>query len=211
MTFLIINYLTKNLFLSFFNILIFLLCNFILINAVLIFFTKNPIFSLLILILNYILITIIFFIFGFQFLAFVYSLVYIGAVSILLIFSLMLLNFKLIFYKTLNKNFFYYIVVFIFFLQLLAFFINYNIDINLLYYYDFNNSINWFDFLFKKQEIFLLGLEIFINYKDVIFLLGIFLFMVLIAAVSIVIGVKDSKKQKLYLQLKKHSFKLFKN
>ena len=209
MTFLILNFLTKNLFLNNFNILIFLCCNFILFNSIFIFFVKNPVYSLILLIFNYTLISVIFFIYGFQFLAFIYALIYICAVSILLIFSLMLLNFKLIFYKTLKKKNLLIIIGLIFLFEIFLFLLNYFIDINIIYYYNVEKNINWFNYLFKKDELVYLGLEIFIFNKDIIFLLGIFLFMILIAAVSIVFTVKSSKKQQLFLQLKKHTPRLF--
>ena len=199
MTFLVLNYLFDSNLLNPWHIFFVFFSNFLGINSVLCFYVKNPVFSLLFLIINYIIAAILMLSFGMQFLVFVFLLVYVGAVSILLLFTLMLLNLKIIFYKNISFKCFTYFFVFILFLEFVLFLFK---DYVSLFYYAEIVSINWFSTVFFNNEINVFGAELFINNKDLIFLSAIFLFLVLIASINVVLTVKYSKKQALNIQLK---------
>ena len=94
------------------------------------FFMKNPIYSLMLLILNYSLVSFIFIFNGVVFLGLVFMLVYVGAVSMLLIFTLMLLNLRIIYFKSSNIKNFYVAFYFVYAIQICLFvFINKKIKI----------------------------------------------------------------------------------
>lgn len=199
MTFLVLNYfLDRNLF-NFWNIFFIFFSNFLGITCVLGFYVKNPIFSLIFLIISYLNAAVLMLFFGMQFLVFVFLLVYVGAVSILLLFTLMLLNLKIIAYKNVSFKYFVLFFILIVFLEIVLFYYK---DYFLLFYYAEVHSCNWSSAVFFKNEIKSFGLELFVNNKDLVFLSAIFLFLVLIATVNIVLTTKYSKKQKLDLQLK---------
>lgn len=199
MTFLTLNYFfDKNLF-NFYNFIFVLFSNFIGINCLFSIYLKNPVFSLIFLIINYISSSILMLVFGLQLIAFVFLLIYVGAISILLLFTLMLLNLKVIFYKSVNYVYFLFFIITIIFLQLILFSCK---DLLLLFYYAEVDSVNWFSIIFFKNEIQNFGLEIFVINKDLVFLSTIFLFLILIASINVVMSVKYSKKQLLDIQLK---------
>lgn len=199
MTFLILNYFfDKNLF-NINNFIFVLFSNFLCMNAVLSVYMKNPIFSLIFLIINYLIAASLMLLLGLQFLVFVFLLVYVGAISILLLFTLMLLNLKIIFYKNINYSYFIFLIITILFIQLLLFISKY-------FFLSFNYveiiTESWFSTIFFKNEIENFGFELFVTNKDLVFLSAIFLFLILVAAINIVVSVKYSKKQILDLQLK---------
>lgn len=199
MTFLVLNYFVDNNMLNFWNIFFFFFSNFLGVNSVLCFYVKNPVFSLIFLIINYLMAATFMLIFGMQFLVFVFLLVYVGAVSILLLFTLMLLNLKIIFYKNVTFKYFFYFCIFVLFFEFFLFF--YKDFFNLFYYFDVN-SVNWFSTVFFKNEIANFGIELFLFNKDLVFLSAVFLFSILIASINIVLTIKYSKKQSLSNQLK---------
>ncbi len=199
MTFLVLNYFfDKNLF-NFYNFFFVLFSNFCVMTSLASIYMKNPIFSLIFLIINYISSAILMLFFGLQLLAFVFLLVYVGAISILMLFTLMLLNLKIIFYKNINYVFVLIFFFFFFLIQLILFF---HKNTFLLFYYTEILSTDWFSIIFFKNEIHNLGVELFVNNKDLVFLSAIFLFLILIASINIVSSVKYSKKQYLDVQLK---------
>ena len=199
MTFLTLNYIFDKNFFNFWNFFFVLLSNFLGINCMLSFYVKNPIFSLIFLIINYLFAAVMMLFFGVQFLVFIFLLIYVGAISILMLFTLMLLNLKIIFYKNINFTHFILFFVLILILEVILF---YHKDFFSLFYYTQNSSVDWFSIYFFKNEISIFGTQLFLNNKDLIFLSAIFLFLVLIASINIVLNLKYSKKQSLSLQLK---------
>jgi len=82
---------------------------------------KNPIYSLMLLILNYSLVSFIFIFNGVIFLGLVFMLVYVGAVSMLLVFTLMLLNLRIIYFKSSSIKSFYIAFYFVYIIQICLF------------------------------------------------------------------------------------------
>lgn len=185
------------------DIVFLIVCNIIVVNTMLSFFSNNPIITLLYLVVNYILVAFIFIYNGFVFLSLMFMLIYVGAVSILLLFTLMLLDFKILYYKNFDYKFLYIFMIFVFFTELFYMFIictNYKI-----FEFDDNVYINFFDFIFDENEALNLGCELFINNFKIFIILGLFLLCMLIASVSIVVSKKTSYKQNLYTQLKQYN------
>lgn len=198
MTFLVFNHLFG--FHYFFWHLYFILSsNLLCITCILCFYVKNPVFSLIFLIMSYLNAAILMLFFGMQFLVFIFLLVYAGAISILLLFTLMLLNLKIIFYKNVSFKYFILFFIIIIFFEIILFFYK---DYFLLFYYAEITAPDWFSIVFFKNEIESFGVELFLNNKDLVFLSAIFLFLILISSINVVLTVKYSKKQKLELQLK---------
>lgn len=153
-----------------------------------IFLTFNPIYSVLNLILVYIMTAIFFFSMGLSFFPVLLIIIYVGAISVLFLFVIMMLNFKSLEFKTINFNievFTFLIFLFLF----IFFFIKYN-------HFDYDYSDYYFDSNFltlldEEPEINALGLIIF-NYFYIH--LFIVVFILLVALIGVIALVSDSKQ-----------------
>ena len=179
------------------------MCNLLIINTINSYFMKNPIYSLILLILNYALGGLLFIYNGLVFMGLVFILIYIGAVSVLLVFTLMLLNLKTIYYKTESVSIFYFLIFFIFFVEFFSFFFclkNYEIS-----FFDYYLYTNWFKILFMKSNFVNIGYQLIVLNSELLLIVGLLLLVILVASVSMVITLKDSKKQEKYSQLKNYN------
>ena len=70
-------------------------CAFCLISSIFVIWTKNPIFSVLFLIFSFFNVSALLLLFNFEFLPITFLVVYVGAVAVLFLFVLMMLNIKL--------------------------------------------------------------------------------------------------------------------
>lgn len=170
---------------------------------------KNPIYSLVLLILNYLLSGFLFIYNGLVFIGLIYILLYSGAVSMLLVFTLMLLNIRTIYYKSININYCYNFYLFIL-IFCVFFFIIIKKNIN-IYYFDEYLYLSWYDKVFLKADFADLGNEVFITNINLLFIISLFLTFVLVASTSIVNNYKISKKQDMFKQLKTNKKKITNN
>jgi NADH-quinone oxidoreductase subunit J len=85
------------------NIFFILLCNFLIITGFLVISTRNPVVSMLYLILVFLQASLIFLCLGSEFLFILFLVVYVGAIAILFLFVIMLLNLRVVE----NYNMFY--------------------------------------------------------------------------------------------------------
>ena len=196
-------------FINYHIIFLFLSLNLILFNTIFIYFMKNPIYSLILLILNYLLAGFLFIYNGLVFIGLIYILLYSGAVSMLLVFTLMLLNIRTIYYKSISISYCYNFYIFIFSLSILLFVIikkNTNI-----YYFDEYLYLSWYNKVFLKSDFVDLGYEIFINNINLLLIISLFLTFILVASTSIINNYKISKKQDMFKQLKVNKKKIATN
>lgn len=196
-------------FINYHIIFLFLSLNLILFNTISIYFMKNPIYSLVLLILNYLLAGFLFIYNGLVFIGLIYILLYSGAVSMLLVFTLMLLNIRTIYYKSISINYCYNIYLFVFFICIFFFIIikkNTNI-----YYFDEYLYVSWYNKVFLKSDFVDLGYEIFINNINLLLIISLFLTFILVASTSIINNYKISKKQDMFKQLKVNKKKITTN
>lgn|SRR3990167_457393 len=128
--------------------------------------SRNPIHSIFFLILAFIGISAIMFTFNIEFLPIIFLVVYVGAVSVLFLFVVMMLNIKII--ET-YENFFNYLPVgifigFIFFIELYLFFLK---DLN-IYFYDMKDYYSLYKYItdcliYTNNEEFLFN---FLGYSE---------------------------------------------
>lgn len=172
--------------------------NLLIINLVYSLFVFNPIYSILFLILAFINVSILFLLGGVQFIAFLILLIYVGAISILFLFVMMLLNIEITLHRT--KYGFkipLYICGIILFIQILCsiFFYKY------LFFYPVFIYIDWVKQFYIQKELVVLGLFIFnYNQSSVIFI-GLLLLVALIGSLILVAEKRHIRKQILTLQL----------
>ena len=164
---------------------------------------KNPIYSLIFLMLNYSIAGFLFVYSGLPFVGLIFVLIYVGAVSVLLVFTLMLLNLRSIYYKA-EENFkFYNFISLIFLIEFLCFYVTLNnYDISFFDYYLYTD---WFKILFIKSDFVNISYEIIIYNSEILVIVALLLLVILVASVNMVITIKDSKKQEKYSQIKNYN------
>jgi NADH-quinone oxidoreductase subunit J len=176
--------------------LYFLIFFFIIFCAILVIISKNPVHSILYLILVFCGSSLLLVSLGSEFLGIIFIVVYVGAIAVLFLFVIMMLNIKII---ELNENFIRYlpltfIIFFILFVQLYFYsdFIN---IINSFYY------VNWISLLTQNSNLALLG-EVLYTYFFHFFLL-VSLILLLAMVGSIVLTLNHTKyvlRQNIYDQ-----------
>ena len=189
------------------NIYLFIFFSIAIIAAFFVIFSVNPVHSLLFLILVFFNISGLLLLLGFEYFALIFLIIYIGALAVLFLFIIMMLNIKII---ELKESFWRYIPVGIFLSSLFIFeifyLINFNIKVVSFNYLDYINYINWISLFNRGFSLEYLG-ELLYTYFFLAFLLGgIILFLAMIG--SIVLTLNQSifiKRQKIYKQVLRKS------
>ena len=165
------------------NILFYLLSIFLVASSFIVIFASHPVFSLLFLVTSFIFSTFLLFLMECEFLALIFLTIYVGAIAILFLFSIMMLESKLI---NLIKNSLKYIpigFIFIAFLLIPLFneiTLNFQKNYNLFY---FNVYQNWQDLIDSIYDIDVYN-QILYSYFMLQFIIsGLILLLVLIGVV----------------------------
>ena len=176
--------------LNYIIILFILLCS----SALIVILLTNPIFSILFLILTFCIGSLILFYFSLEFLGFLYLIIYVGAIAILFLFVIMLLNLNILNYLKIydRLNFiacsgFFLILLFIF--EQYLFF---NLD---FYYYFFEEDfyyMSWIFFLNFNSDIIIIGNLLYTDYFLSLILLTLLFFVSLIGAILLIEKVESS-------------------
>jgi len=175
------------------NILIYFIALCIILLAFFIVFTRNSISSILALILIYVLVAILFLILGAEFLAILLIIVYVGAISILFLFVIMMLNLRIIEVKNIIFNYFpISLFIFIHFILLILYIIYYDLPffIDNIFYYD-----NEIIYNVKETNIILLGNLLFNYYYYLLIFAADVLLLALIGSISITVDFKYRNTQ----------------
>jgi len=167
---------------------------------------KNPVQSILFLIIVFLITTNIFIIIGAEFLALFLLIIYVGAISVLFLFVIMMLNLRLV--ENYNTVWNYIpigaFIGFIFFFQIL--FLIY-FDFGLNNFYENVKFYEWINLYNSKSNIILIGIALY-NYNSHLFLIaGFILFVAMIGSIvlthNLKIGLIEIKKVKSIEVLKK--------
>jgi NADH:ubiquinone oxidoreductase subunit 6 (subunit J) len=167
---------------AFFFSMIIILPIFILIN-------NNPIYGLLALILTFINFSFILFSIGLEFLALAYLIVYVGAICVLFIFVILLLNLRFFSYSKNTKS---YLVMFCLFVLLTITF--YLSNTNIETFKDYCNIIE------HRSDLELFALSFFQEQYVYFLLAGYLLLLAIIACIYLTLHVVPSKKIKYYYE-----------
>ena len=153
--------------------------------------SKQPIQSLLSLILSFGMTSIIFMVLGAEFLSLLIFIVYIGAIAVMFLFVIMMLNVKVV---ELRSFYLKYIPVGIFII--LFFFFEIYIYIYYEFFYYFNDFfyVNWVNFLDFKGNIYLLGSIIYSNYFILFLFLALILFISMLGSIILLVNWIDKKQ-----------------
>jgi NADH-quinone oxidoreductase subunit J len=184
---------------------------------------KNPIHSILYLVLVFILTTILFLTLNVEFIAMLFLVLYVGAIVVLFLFVVMMLNVRII---ELKERVISYvpiatIIVLIFFLLVLSMLkINFIIEpsqisldnLNVLEFFfkeilfsdNIKNLNNTFENTGNSNNLSLIAIALYKNYIFIFFLAGIVLFVAMIGAITLTLNQKSvTKRQDYYKQTNK--------
>lgn len=166
-------------------------------SALSIFFTRNTIYSIFYLILCFFFSSLILIQFGLDYIPLVFINIYIGALSVLFIFVIMMLNIKI--YG--NKNTYLFIFLFLTLVLLFGYFEFYNNFLNLNFIHQ-KFIIN--KFFIKLNPLESIGGVLFVKYYTYIILSSFILFIAMLGSVTLVFSKKIiEKNQKVYKQITK--------
>lgn len=193
--------LVENLFFLFFSSLSIIFSFFVIIS-------KNPVHSILSLILVFFNAASLLLILGAEFLAMLFIIVYVGAVAVLFLFVIMMLNVKV---TNLTTSIYRYLPIslifgLIFFFEFLMLFHTDLASINTDNLYLFQNNFvnNWSLSLIPVSNITVLGQLLYTYYSYLFILSGIILLVSMLGAISLTLHRRnDIKKQLIYKQIKR--------
>jgi NADH-quinone oxidoreductase subunit J len=176
--------------------------------------TKNPIFSVLFLILSFFNVAAILFLFNFEFLPIAFLIIYVGAVAVLFLFVLMMLNIKL---AELFETYFNILPIGLFIL----FFFLYQLIFLLRFEFEFFNNLDQFSLAFlvdftytnsanaeffnvkgSVSNIKTIGAALFSNFLFHFLIAGVILLLAMVSAIVLTLQKRFlSKTQNIYKQI----------
>ena len=197
------------------NILFYLFSIFLVISAFMVVVAQHPVFSLLFLVSSFIFSSFLLFLLECEFLALLFIIVYVGAIAILFLFAIMMLESKL---SNLSRNTMKYIPVGFFFgillviplLREVSVFFNPNMDSNFFY---LNKYQNWYDLVDSVTDVEVYG-QLLYSYFVLQFLIaGLILLLVLVGVVYLTNNYNNNQaiEQSIFKQLSRNSKFVFKN
>jgi len=168
----------------------------VIISSVNVIFISNPVQSLLWLILTFAFSSMIFMIFGVELMSLLVFMIYIGAIAVLFLFVVMMLNIKIVeLYSYYLKYFYIGIIVLCFFVLEIVVSIIFEFD---NYYLSYKTYIDWLTLLNFNGNFFVLSSVIY-NYNFFLFLmLGIILLIAMICSIVLLINWNIKKIKKDY-------------
>lgn len=191
---------------NFESMLFFLFSSIALIASIMVINAKNPVHSVLFLILVFLNSAGLFMLLGVEFLAITFIIVYVGAIAILFLFVVMMLNIKLV---ELNENMLRYLPIgaligLIFLFEIFLVLENNLVKLN--YTIDSNNlNINWDSKLTSFTNIELIGNILFTNYSYLVLVASLVLLVAMIGAIILTLYIQTNvKRQDVFKQTSRH-------
>lgn len=158
-------------------------------------YVSNPIQSLLALIVVFALSSMLFMILGIEFISLLIFLIYVGAIAVLFLFIIMMLNLKIV---ELQNYYLRYLpvgsfIIFFFFFELVFF-----IYVEFFYVYLNYSFLNWSKILFLEDNIFLISTIIYTYYIIYFICLALILLVSMIGSIILVINWGNLKNRNMY-------------
>jgi NADH-quinone oxidoreductase subunit J len=178
----------------------------IIISCLLIITSKNSITSVLYLILVFILNSLCFLLLGAEFLSILIIIIYIGAISILFLFVIMMLNLRIVeVYNTLISYFPIASFLSIFFFFEFIYILKNDINFFSIYYVNnelLNLNIISYNLVISNSNLYLIGDLLFNSYSYLLILVGLILLLAMIGSIILTIDIQyhnvKNKKIKYY-------------
>lgn len=189
------------------NIFLFIFCSLAIFSAFFVIFSVNPVHSVLFLILCFFNLSGLLILVGLEYFALIFIIIYIGAIAILFLFIVMMLNIKII---ELRESFWRYIPLGIFlsclFILEVFYLINYNFNNLFFNFIDYVSYINWVNFFFNVFSLELVGELLYTYYFFAFLVAGLVLFIAMIGAIVLTLNQSQNvKRQKIYKQILRDS------
>ena len=160
---------------------------------------KNTLYSILSLIVVFFLSAILVIQFGLDYLPLIFISIYVGALSVLFLFVIMMLNSR-VFIKTNNFLFYFLFFLISFFFLVICYIVNF---FNLNFLYDISDY--YINLIIKGNPLLIIGFTIFTKYFMSLLIAGIILFIAMIGSVSLVLEpYKVIKHQNIHQQISRN-------
>lgn len=187
------------------NVLSYFFLTLLCISSVCVVLVQNTFFALLFLILSFFLMSIVLFLLELEFLGLIIIIIYVGAVAVLLLFVLMMLETKL---KDFSQNIFVYFPFGVFIngilLVELFYIISKNFNENVHHNnFTFNNYFNWYIVLDSLTDLEIYGQLLYTQYVLQVLVAGLILFLALVGVIFLITNPikKTFKSQTSFCQL----------
>ena len=188
------------------NLFIYLFSILLIVSSIMVIVTKNPLHSVLFLIGSFLSSSVILFLFENEFLALFFLIIYLGAIAVLFLFIVMMLNIK---YAELQNSMLYFpvgvfigITVLVEVLGAVSKVFSFNTDITVT---NHNHYLNWYDSLDSYSDIYVFGQIFYTHYVLQILMAGLILYLSTIGVAFLTIKSsvnKDKRKdQSIFKQL----------
>ena len=198
------------------NIIFYLFSIFLVISAFMVVISRHAVFSLLFLVVSFLFASFLLVLLECEFLALLFIIVYVGAIAVLFLFAIMMLESKL---SDLSKNVLKYvpagiifgIVLLIPMLREISIYFDKNAYSNSFYP---NKFQNWYDLIDSTTDVEVYGQVLYSYYVLQVLIAGLILLMVLVGVVYLTNNFNTSKQsmdQAIFKQLSRESKFFFKN
>ena len=190
------------------NLLFYLFSNILLISALMIIIVQNSIYSVLFLVLSFIASASILFLFECEFVSLMFITIYVGAIAVLFLFVVMMLDIKTIYFTKDSLKYFPFgsFIGFVFLVEILLV-ISKNFKAN-PYQNGFlsNFYVNWFDKIDSFIDLEAIGQILYTHYVLQFLIAGIILMLAVIGSVVLTINTatKSTKHQVIFKQLSRN-------
>jgi NADH-quinone oxidoreductase subunit J len=182
------------------------MCALLLTSASFVIISKNPLHSVLFLVASFLSASMLLFLFENEFLALFFLIIYLGAITILFLFVVMMLNIK---YRQLQTSRFYFpigtligITVFIEVYGVLSKIFSKNTNLSLQ---EHNHYFNWYDCLDALPDAYVFGQIFYTHYVLQILIAGLILYLAVIAVAFLTVKTSFSggmvREQSVFRQL----------
>ena len=190
------------------NLFFYFFSNLLLISALMIIIVQNSIYSVLFLVLSFVTSASILFLFECEFIALMFITIYVGAIAVLFLFVVMMLDIKTIYFTKDTLKYFPFgsFIGFVFLLEIL-FVVSKNFKTN-PYQNSFlsNYHVNWFDKIDSFLDLEAIGQILYTQYVLQFLIAGTILLLAVIGSVVLTINtsVRNSRHQIIFKQLSRN-------
>lgn len=168
-------------------------------NAFFIVRNENTIYSIFLLVFLFVLSSGLLFLIESEFIALIFLIIYVGAISVLFLFVILMLDLKT--NKSSNNKYFYNALILIFFFSVVILILN---IFSINYYSNsflFNFNVNWFYKIECLTDLSLIGQILYTHYVIQFLILGIILILAIIGVVSLTFNHNILTNQNIFRQI----------
>jgi|TARA_B110000879_G_scaffold211401_1_gene304007 NADH-quinone oxidoreductase subunit J len=167
----------------------------LILSSIFVLISKNPVHSVLFLILCFCNASCILFLFDSEFLGLIFIIIYVGAIAILFLFVVMMLNVKI--YSTGNSLYYLPFLLLGMFILLLQFYLIFEEVFSNSTFWSTNLAYNFTNYLDNLNSIDVLGQSLYNYYLSCFLLAGLILLVAMIGAIVLTLNFSSQRKNEL--------------